>query len=372
MAACHAGGLNIVDFGAKGDGVTDDTAAIQRALDAAAPKNGTVYVPEGVFCCAGVHLPPHTGLVGEATWGYRGDKSGSCLKLNSDRATCLVDITGAVGATVNGLFLDGAGLGNGIHGIFMGPPAAPKKEEDAPRIERVQVCKFTGNGIHLSPAWCFSLRSSQIAFNKGDGLFLGGWDGFILDCWFSGNGGAGIAAREHTASVTITGNRVEWNKDGGIRLHGANHYNITGNYIDRSGGPGIVLAPRGEGKSPCFCTSIVGNVIYRSGKPEWTTAGEETASCHILLDGAHGITCTGNTMCVGQDDGGGVNSPDYGIIMRGLENCIVKDNALHIGALKEIVRDLGGHGDGVVEKDNVGSLYRPKTLGEAIWVSGQI
>ncbi len=40
--------LNVLKFGAKGDGITDDTPFIQAAINAC-PKNGRVYIPEGTY-----------------------------------------------------------------------------------------------------------------------------------------------------------------------------------------------------------------------------------------------------------------------------------------------------------------------------------
>ena len=45
--------VNVRNKGAKGDGKTDDTAAIQAAVDAVAGTGGTVYVPDGVFMLHG-------------------------------------------------------------------------------------------------------------------------------------------------------------------------------------------------------------------------------------------------------------------------------------------------------------------------------
>ena len=48
-AALHAEVFNVRDFGAKGDGTTFDTTAIQKALDACENSGGTVEFPAGTF-----------------------------------------------------------------------------------------------------------------------------------------------------------------------------------------------------------------------------------------------------------------------------------------------------------------------------------
>ena len=56
-AAAMAADLDIRDFGAKGDGVNKDTAAIQRAIDQAAGSGGgTVVVPPGRYLCGTIYL----------------------------------------------------------------------------------------------------------------------------------------------------------------------------------------------------------------------------------------------------------------------------------------------------------------------------
>jgi hypothetical protein len=52
---------NIRAFGVTGDGHADDTAAIQRAIDAAATKGGVVIVPTGRWLCRG-HLVLKMGV----------------------------------------------------------------------------------------------------------------------------------------------------------------------------------------------------------------------------------------------------------------------------------------------------------------------
>lgn len=61
--AAEKSSFNVLDFGAKGDGVTKDTAAIQKALDACAQAGGgTVLLPEGIFLTGSLVLGPNTTL----------------------------------------------------------------------------------------------------------------------------------------------------------------------------------------------------------------------------------------------------------------------------------------------------------------------
>jgi hypothetical protein len=68
VAAPRPDTYSVVDFGAKGDAKTDNTAAFQRALDTAATNGGgVVYVPHGNYLFAGhLRVPEAVSLIG--TW----------------------------------------------------------------------------------------------------------------------------------------------------------------------------------------------------------------------------------------------------------------------------------------------------------------
>jgi len=352
-----AGMLNIRDFGATGDGSTDDTKAIQQAMDKAALSNGSVFIPEGNYLCSELKVPQGIGLHGLPAWSYR-KGMGSILTLKDKSSPCLINLTGAFGAYLFGLCLNGNQLGAETHGILIDKPDYGS-QEDTPRIDTCRIEHFSGDGIRLERIWCFVVRHSHCFGNKGCGLRIRGWDGFILDNWFSGNGGAGFAAYDENASNTITGNRIEWNRKGGIVIHGGSHYNITGNYIDRSGRCAIALRP-GEERKFCHTIAAAGNVIYRSGRPEWGKE-DDFDSAHVRFESVKGLTFIGNAMNSGRDDGAkGSYSPDYGIVVKSLQDSIIKDNVQFNGALRQLVADLGGHGEGVIIKDNVGSLRSVK------------
>jgi hypothetical protein len=58
--------INVKDIGAKGDGVTDDSEAIQRAVDKAATAGGgVVYLPAGTYMFSGLKLREQIVLLGQ-------------------------------------------------------------------------------------------------------------------------------------------------------------------------------------------------------------------------------------------------------------------------------------------------------------------
>jgi len=343
--------FDVKAFGAKGDGKADDSEAIQKALDAAGEKRAATFVPPGTYLCADLKMHRNSALTGMPAWGYGRQPGGSILKLAHDKAKCVLDMAGAVGSTVDGLSFDGGKLGKDICGISI--VKDDYATEDALRVERCQVARFSGDALRMAKVWCFTVRHSMFAFSA-NGINCEGWDGFVLDCWMSGNNGFGYGPGD-VCSVTMTSNRVEWNKEGGIVLIDGSHYNVTGNYIDRSGKAGIaILAGAALGGSKIM--SVTGNLIYRSGK--WADP-ESYDSSQVRLEGASGVTFIGNTMTVGQDDAQKGNfSPSYGIVYGKLTNCVIKDNVLHNGALKKLMVDLGEHGEGVIVADNPGCLKK--------------
>ena len=68
--------INVRQFGAKGDGTSDDTKAIQSAIDAAAARGGAVFVPPGIYRSAELQMRPHVALTGVPAWDY---EHGLCI-----------------------------------------------------------------------------------------------------------------------------------------------------------------------------------------------------------------------------------------------------------------------------------------------------
>ena len=347
--------FDITEFGAVGDGVTDCTDAVQKAFDAAKDCKGQVIVPPGAYAVKGDLKLRGEGvsLQGMSAWSYR-NPGASAFILTNEKAECLIDISGAFGCTVSGISLDGQNLGENIHGIRLTWPVANGGgQEDTPNIEDCRISCFTGDGMHLNHVWCFSVRRNHVVSNRGAALRFCGWDAFITDNWFANNFDGGIATNGYVASITATGNRVEWNKKGGFIIASGDSFNFTGNFFDRTFGPALKLGFNG---GVVNLASITGNVFRRGGCHDGVPFEDSEMSCHVLMNGCTGCTLVGNTMKVGAGDGNVMPiSPDFGMIIKNCEYCIIKDNAMHNGSmLNNLIEE--NNKECVIE-GNIGCLF---------------
>lgn len=347
--------FDITKFGAVGDGVFDSTEAIQNALDEASKCMGSVIVPPGKYMVSKLKMYGQgVSLVGTSAWSFRSDGA-SVLLLNDKNVDCLIDISGAFGCSIKGICLDGRNLGNNIHGIKLyWDKYNGGSEEDTPTVDDCRIGSFSGDGLHFEHVWCFSVRHSMIHRNGGAGLYIDGWDAFVLDNWFTANKNGGIMGGPVVASVTCTGNRVEWNRRGGFILPSGDSYNITGNFFDRSFGPALEL---GSENKKVHTVAVTGNIFRRSGaRADGESFEEACHSSHVYMRNCIGTVVSANTMRVGRNDNGkGVESPDYSFIIENCENCVIKDNTMYYGALAQNIV-LRGNNESCVISDNIGNV----------------
>ena len=341
---------NVYDFGAVGDGIADDTAAVQAAIDEAAKEGAEVHFLPGFYSVGELFLHPESVLTANPNWGYGPNDVGSTvLRQRYDEQRCVLNFNHASRVTVNGLTLQGKSYEGECCGIY------GEQEKlgitGAFRIERTKVSGFALDGIHLRNIGCMSIRGCQFGFSGRDGMhFYNSPDIFILDTWMSGNRGCGYAGHDENCSVTMTGCRLEWNGIG-VAIYGGSHYQLTGNYIDRSYHEGVLMTAGYCKGYEVYCNTITmtGNIIYRSGKEDPTCA-------QLKMDRCVGVTVMGNNFCVGRDDlGAGVNSPEIGMQIKDCHQTVVVNNTLFMGATKTLI-EQSGNVDSYIEQ-NPGSLY---------------
>ena len=85
--------VSVKDFGAKGDGKTDDTQAFQKAMDSFGTKGGTVYAPRGTYLFKGsLSVPVAVTLKGafESVPSHNGIRDAGLPKPGDDGTTFLV------------------------------------------------------------------------------------------------------------------------------------------------------------------------------------------------------------------------------------------------------------------------------------------
>src|SRR3954470_11457730 len=84
--------FNVRNFGAKGDGITDDTKAIQAAVDAAHQAGGgDVYLPTGTYAVTSAGIAANGCVVLTDNITMHGDGMGLTVVKLKDGSTAPID-----------------------------------------------------------------------------------------------------------------------------------------------------------------------------------------------------------------------------------------------------------------------------------------
>ena len=284
---------SVRDYGATGDGATDDTAAIQAAINACATAGGgVVYFPYGTYVASQLTIN------GQDNVQLVGGGNASVIKWVWNAATVagsLLTLTNCDNTRIALLKFDGSGLTNPAasrlnHLIAVGTGAA------APLVDnRIEYCKFTGmvaasgDGVHVLGAAANQVSRLWINDNDFDGCsrfgvgieqgLQYGWvsENFFTNCETDiamiptgavANTGVEIIGNEivHTGSVRHP-MRLEGNSGTPCSVLTVAENTIIGGFVTTSGVKYAVLDK-----------NVVTSGAFASTDPVWRVLGNVTYS----------------------------------------------------------------------------------------------
>ncbi|MEV4974456.1 right-handed parallel beta-helix repeat-containing protein [Streptomyces scopuliridis] len=333
--------LNVHDFGAQGDGGTDDTAAIQAAL-ATAPMGGIVYLPAGAYrTSAPLTIPPAVTLMGTHTnlMTVPGLVDPPCYiqpldSFEGDGVIMLLDAATGGYSTISAehrilnVMIDGSRLETpGIDGIR----AAGNIQNVAMRD--VTIRRVTGAGVHTEAGggiFPYSWRCHRVMVDNV------GWHGFalevmtdisLIDCQAIGCGASGFEIA-NAANSQMIGCRAEWNVGNGFHLTGdwatgtgSGGMLLSGCSTDRNGANGVLVDATGNPP-----IQISGLHTRRDGRNGGAGGGGYAG---LAVAAATTPVIVSNLTCYpGVDDNGTMaNSPQYGLAVTGAAALVQVDVA---------------------------------------------
>jgi hypothetical protein len=209
--------VNVRDFGATGNGITDDRVAIQAALDAGAGHE--VFFPVGTYLLS--HLPGDFSCIRvPAGTTLRGaDRAGTMLIMapGQPESVQLIRVEGAPGVTISTMTLDGAKSAQTVnpqrHGVFT---------KNSPRLSLQHVTSqhFTGDGFYI---------------------YDGSDDATVYDVLSTGNDRNGLTLGGGTDVTTVVKSRFlanqaeQFDSEGGPQGGPIDHVTLVGNVFDAQG-----------------------------------------------------------------------------------------------------------------------------------------
>src|SRR3990167_3808503 len=246
--------FNVQDFGARGDGISDDTAAIQSAIDAAAAAGGgQVYMPTVIYIVSAGAEPSDGCLVLKSNVYLYGDGMGETTVKVADGSD--TKITGIIRSAygeethdfgVSHLTIDGnrdATTGK-IDGWFNGFIPGQEAYDSNVTLDSVEIKDCSGYGFDPHEQTVNMVIKNSVA--HGNGL-----DGFVADF----------------LSNSTFENNIAYNNDRhGFNVVTSTHdFTMTNNLAYDNGANGIVVQRGSEDIPSPSNITITGGEVYGNG-----------------------------------------------------------------------------------------------------------
>ena len=312
--------LNVKLFGAKGDNATDDTTAIQNAINAANTAGLAVYFPAAKYRVSQLTLLSGTILQGVSAGTYPGDDNISgvsvLVRIASTNLDVLVAPDGTNYCRIYDIAIDG-NKNNNTAGYGLNIQDGAAGQESQIIVERCFFQSNPNSNLYLGN----NRRANKVlnsVFNysgSGDGITVAGSDNTIQGNICGTNARAGInlgttvtqnwasfGSNLNSTTTHVYNNDIYGNLVGIAIPQNATRSIIVGNGIDRNQNQGISVY-NGD------CNTIIGNAFHSNGQAATNTYG------HIdLASGVTNVDISNNTF--GPLDGGMTNVCSYCVTLQ--------------------------------------------------------
>jgi hypothetical protein len=331
------------EYGAAGDGVTDDTAAIQAALDDGA-AGATVLFPSGRYrITEPLAVAKQQRLLGvhQTRYDPTEDPTSPCAIVCDPAAwsggEAITVPPTAFGAHLDNIALIGPGVSfaGTVHGVDTGPHAA-RIGEISLHLSGCTVSGFSGAAVH-GHLWVLRITDDCNLSANGWGVLVDG-DNAILDARIDGcdmaynrYGGITIDSTRQSGAVDFTNLRVERSgqtygdpaspaafASHAIQIRNASFVRLSHVSTDANTGSGLDITP-GVGQS-VYNVSVRSSAFKRDGGGDqsYTVAGGydvvDNGMAGVNIVGADFVTFDSEVGYGAADDGGGGPiSPQYGL-----------------------------------------------------------
>lgn len=334
ISGAKADWLNVMDYGAKGDGTTDDTTAIQAALTAATPgsvtsptsPSNTVYLPAGIYVCGPITIPHRVNLRGSGI----GSTRLLCKAATANNSYMVTNVSTATLIAVSDMTLMG-NLGNQthtVHGLmFNGSGSGSEYTDMRAQAHNLMVQDFTGDGVSGTGRGVCQVNDVQTWNNGGHG-FTFGTDCILSNCDAGQNGKDGFYLSSNTQVTNSKAWYSGWWNNG--TTYGVQTTNVTAGFgngfhydVSQSGGAASNIYAQDNAR----CGIYIGAASDRISIAGWTADSNNngtgaTTFANVQIDNSFVTTMTGGCSF---DRSANTQHPAKALtISGGSSNCVVR------------------------------------------------